>query len=52
MCQECKNKKEIENLKKRKNELEFFLTCDGILNYGPIMKELKEINEMLENYGT
>lgn len=44
-----KEEKEIEDLKKRKKELEFVLTCDGILNYGPIMEELKEINKILEN---
>lgn len=41
-------KKTIANLKIRKESLEDALKCDGILNYGPILNELKEINELLK----
>lgn len=41
-------KKTIANLKTRKESLEDALKCDGILNYGPILNELKEINDALK----
>ena len=39
--------KEIAELKRIKGCLEFDLTCDGIINYGPIMRELDEVNAKL-----
>lgn len=40
--------KEIAELKRLKHCLEFDLTCDGIINYGPIMRELDEVNAKLK----
>ena len=40
--------KEIAELKRIKGCLEFDLTCDGIINYGPIMRELDEVNAKLK----
>lgn len=40
--------KEIAELKRIKSCLEFDLTCDGIINYGPIMRELDEVNAKLK----
>ena len=40
--------KEIAELKRLKYCLEFDLTCDGIINYGPIMRELDEVNAKLK----
>ena len=40
--------KEIAELKRIKRCLEFDLTCDGIINYGPIMRELDEVNAKLK----
>lgn len=45
----------ISELKREKHCLEFDLTCDGIINYGPIMRWLDEVNAKLkkleEKYG-
>ncbi len=40
--------KEIAELKRIKGCLEFDSTCDGIINYGPIMRELDEVNAKLK----
>lgn len=40
--------KEIAELKRIKSCLEFDLTCMGIMNYGPIMRELDEVNAKLK----
>lgn len=40
--------KEITELKRIKGCLEFDLTCMGIMNYGPIMRELDEVNAKLK----
>ena len=40
--------KEIAELKRIKGCLEFDLTCDGIINYGPIMRELDDVNAKLK----
>ena len=40
--------KEIAELKRIKGCLEFDLTCMGIMNYGPIMRELDEVNAKLK----
>lgn len=40
--------KEIAELKRIKGCLEFDLTCDGIINYGSIMRELDEVNAKLK----
>ena len=40
--------KEIAELKRIKGCLEFDLTFDGIINYGPIMRELDEVNAKLK----
>lgn len=40
--------KEITELKRIKACLEFDLTCMGIMNYGPIMRELDEVNAKLK----
>lgn len=40
--------KEIAELKRIKGCLEFDLTCDSIINYGPIMRELDEVNAKLK----
>lgn len=39
----------ISELKREKHCLEFDLTCDGIINYGPIMRRLDEVNAELKN---
>lgn len=41
-------KAKINELKREKHCLEFDLTCDGIINYGPIMKRLDEVNAKLK----
>jgi hypothetical protein len=38
----------IKELKRIKGCLEFDLTCNGIINYGPIMKELDKVNAELK----
>ena len=38
----------IKELKRLKHCLEFDLTCNGIINYGPIMKELDKVNAELK----
>lgn len=43
------HKKIIADLKIRKKSLEDALKCDGILNYGPILNEINEINELLKS---
>lgn len=50
MSEETKKElsKEIAELKRIKGCLEFDLTCDGIINYGPIMRELDEVNAKLK----
>lgn len=50
MSEETKKElsKEIAELKRLKHCLEFDLTCDGIINYGPIMRELDEVNAKLK----
>ena len=40
--------KEIAELKRIKGCLEFDLTCMGIINYGPIMRELDKVNAKLK----
>ena len=40
--------KEIAELKRIKGCLEFDLTCGGIINFGPIMRELDEVNAKLK----
>ena len=40
--------KEIAELKRIKSCLEFDLTCMGIMNYGPIMRELDKVNAKLK----
>lgn len=42
-------KKTIADLKIRKKSLEDVLKCDGILDYGTILNEIKEINELLKS---
>ena len=38
----------INELKREMQCLEFDLTCDGIINYGPIMRRLDEVNAELK----
>ena len=38
----------INALKREKHCLEFDLTCMGIMNYGPIMRRLDEVNAELK----
>jgi hypothetical protein len=38
----------INKLKREKHCLEFDLTCNGIINYGPIMRRLDEVNAELK----
>ena len=38
----------IKELKRLKHCLEIDLTCNGIINYGPIMKELDKVNAELK----
>ena len=40
--------KEIAELKRIKGCLEFDLTCGGIINFGPIMRELDKVNDKLK----
>ena len=40
--------KEITELRRIKGCLEFDLTCNGIINYGPIMRELDKVNAKLK----
>ena len=41
-------KTKISELKREKHCLEFDLTCMGIMNYGPIMRRLDEVNAELK----
>jgi hypothetical protein len=41
-------KKKIVELESEKSELEFLLSCDGIINYGPILTKLDNINTELK----